>query len=55
MMFRFSFGWIQEADALERAVSEALKDGYRTPDIFFGTGRTVTTSEMADQVIERLA
>lgn len=54
MMFRFSFGWIQEADAVERSVSEALKDGYRTPDIFFGTGRTVTTSEMADQVIDRL-
>jgi len=54
MMFRFSFGWNQEADAVERAVDAALSDGYRTPDIFFGTGRKATTSEMADRVLERL-
>jgi 3-isopropylmalate dehydrogenase len=55
MMFRFSFDWKEEADALERAVDRALQDGYRTADIFLGEGHKVSTSEMADQILRRLA
>jgi 3-isopropylmalate dehydrogenase len=55
MMFRFSFDWGPEADALEGAVERALSDGYRTADIYYGEGVQVSTSEMADRVIERLA
>lgn len=54
MMFRFSFDWIEEADALERAVELTLQDGYRTADIFLGGGQRVSTAEMADRIIERL-
>ncbi len=54
MMFRFSFDWVDEADALERAVEGALKDGYRTADIFVADGEKVSTAEMADRIIERL-
>ncbi len=54
MMFRFSFDWKDEADALERAVEMTLQDEYRTADIFFEAGRKVSTTEMADHIIERL-
>ena len=54
MMFRLSFGWNEEANALDQAIDDALRDGYRTQDIFFGQGRVVTTSQMADRVIEAL-
>lgn len=54
MMFRFSFDWAEEADAIERAVDLTLRDGYRTADIFLGAGHKVSTSEMADRVLERL-
>jgi 3-isopropylmalate dehydrogenase len=54
MMFRFSFDWIDEADALEHAVELTLKDGYRTADIFWGNGARVSTSQMADQIIKHL-
>ena len=33
MMLRFSFDLDKEADAIEKAVSQVLKDGYRTIDI----------------------
>ena len=33
MMLRFSFDLDKEADAIENAVAEVLKDGYRTIDI----------------------
>jgi 3-isopropylmalate dehydrogenase len=55
LMFRFSFDWKNEADALETAVDKTLHDGYRTADIFLGEGHKVSTSEMADQILRRLA
>jgi 3-isopropylmalate dehydrogenase len=55
MMFRLTFDWAEEADAIERAVDHTLRDGYRTADIFLGEGRKVSTSEMADRILERLA
>lgn len=33
LMMRYSLGLTQESAAVERAVDQALKDGYRTPDI----------------------
>jgi len=50
MMARYSFGWLEEANAIEMAVSRVLDEGFRTRDIFNGTGRCVSTREMGDAV-----
>jgi 3-isopropylmalate dehydrogenase len=54
MMFRFSFGWTTEADAIEAAVAHALDDGFRTADIYAGEGTQVSTHEMAKVIAERI-
>jgi 3-isopropylmalate dehydrogenase len=55
MMFRFSFGWTAEADAIERAVTAALDDGLRTADIYAGLGTQVSAREMAQAVADRIS
>jgi 3-isopropylmalate dehydrogenase len=54
MLLRFSFGWTEEADAIDAAVVKALDGGARTADIFQGEGVKVTTSEMADRIVAHL-
>lgn len=54
MMLRFSFGWSEEADAIDNAVVRALDAGYRTADIYAGTGTKVSTHEMAVAIAERI-
>ncbi len=53
MMLRFSFGLAQAADAVEAAVDDALKAGYRTSDLA-GPGRPAApTAEMGREIRER--
>ncbi len=60
MMLRYSFDLDEEADSIERAVRQALRDGYRTADIMpegeeaRAAMRQVGTSGMGDAVCERL-
>lgn len=55
MMLRYSFGWGEEADAIERAVAAAISDGYRTSDIVTpGVGAPVSTSEMGEAIRQRI-
>ena len=54
LMMRYSLGLTEEAAAVERAVGQALTDGYRTPDIAAAGDRAVTTTEMGDKVVEAL-
>ncbi len=54
MMLRFSFDLDQEADAIERAVAEVLKDGYRTIDIMSDGKIQVNTAEIGDLICERI-
>ena len=54
MMLRFSFDRDQEADAVERAVSQTLRDGYRTIDIMSEGKIQVGTKEMGDLICERI-
>ena len=57
MMLRYSFDLDAEADAIEGAVKNVLKDGYRTIDIMPRDGSAVTrvgTVEMGDLIVERL-
>jgi 3-isopropylmalate dehydrogenase len=54
MLLRHSLELTREADALEGAVSRALEDGARTPDIATSGERALTTREMGDVVLRAL-
>lgn len=54
MMLKYSFNLDKEADAVENAVKQVLKEGYRTFDIE-GEGTTLaSTSEMGDLIAKRI-
>ena len=55
MMLRFSFDLDREADAVERAVDQVLKDGYRTGDIMSDGCTEVGTKEMGDLICSQIA
>ena len=56
MMFKFSFGMLDAADALDNAVATVLDQGYRTRDIYQNKdGETlVNTKEMGQAIIAAL-
>ncbi len=55
MMLRYSFDLDKEADAIETAVAEVIKAGYRTGDIMSEGCIKVGTTEMGDQIVSHLA
>lgn len=54
MMLRYSFDLDKEADAIENAVKQVLKDGYRTVDIMSDGCTKVGCSEMGSLLAERI-
>ena len=54
MMLRYSFDLDKEADAVEAAVKEVLKEGYRTVDIMSEGCEKVSCSKMGDLLVEKL-
>ena len=54
MMFRYSFDLPGEAAAIERAVDEALNEGFRTADIAKPGETPVGTVRMGELIRERL-
>lgn len=54
MMLRDSFGLMDEAKAVEYAVTAVLNDGYRTADIMDEGGKLLGTKEMGDMVVKYL-
>ena len=54
MMLRDSFGLMNEAKAVESAVTKVLNDGYRTADIMDEGGKLLGTKEMGDKIVENL-
>lgn len=50
MMLRYSFDLEKEADAIEAAVKQVLKEGYRTIDIMDEGKTLVGTKQMGDLV-----
>ncbi len=54
MMLRYSLDLDKEADAIEKAVAEVLKEGYRTTDIMSEGCTLVGTDKMGDLVSERV-
>jgi len=56
MMLRYSFGMVDAADAIDRAVAKVLDQGYRTGDIYQKKEgeKLVNTREMGDAIISAL-
>ena len=54
MMLRYSLDEAALADKIEKAVSDVLDDGLRTPDIHSEGMKQVSTSEMGDAVVSKL-
>lgn len=54
MMLRYSLNLDKEADAVEAAVAQVLKDGYRTVDIMSDGCTKVGTAQMGDLIAERI-
>ena len=54
MMLRYSFGLAGEAQAVEGAVNEVLKEGYRTYDIMSEGKIKVGTREMGDLIAKKV-
>ena len=54
MMLRYSFDLDKEADAIEQAVKQVLKDGYRTGDIYSEGCTKVCCSEMGSLLEGRI-
>ena len=54
MMLRYSLDLDKEADAIEAAVAQVLKEGYRTTDIMSEGCTLVGTDKMGDLIAERV-
>ena len=54
MMLRYTFDLDKEADAIDAAVQQVLKDNYRTGDIFSEGCEKVGCSQMGDLIVERI-
>ncbi len=54
MMLRYSFDLDREADAVEAAVKEILKKGYRTVDIMSEGCTQVSCTEMGDLLADEI-
>jgi len=54
MLLRHSLDLGEPADAIERAVAEALEAGIRTPDIALDKRKAVGTVDMGNAVVERI-
>ena len=54
MMLKYSFNLDKEADIIENAVKDVLKDGYRTFDIMSDGKILVGTSEMGDLISKKI-
>lgn len=54
MMLRYSFDLDKAADAIENAVQQVLKDGFRTSDIYSEGCEKVGCKKMGDLIAERI-
>ncbi|MCX7713923.1 MAG: 3-isopropylmalate dehydrogenase [Chthoniobacterales bacterium] len=54
LLLRYSFNWLEPALAIENAVRETIRDGFRTRDIAHGNAKLVGTSGMGSAILERL-
>lgn len=52
MMFKYSFDMDKEAEDIEKAVENVLKDGYRTVDLYKEGLKKLTCKEMGDIIVK---
>ena len=52
MMLRYSFDMNNEADAVENAVRQTIRDGYRTGDIMSDGMKLLSCTEMGSKIAE---
>jgi 3-isopropylmalate dehydrogenase len=55
MALRYSFGMVEEADLIDRAIAGALARGYRTADILQPNMLRASTAEMGTAILAELA
>jgi 3-isopropylmalate dehydrogenase len=55
LMLRHSFGWEEEAAAIEQAVQQVLGRGIRTKDLASNDEDSVSTSEMGDLIAKEIS
>jgi len=54
MMFKHSFGYINESDAIDKSIENVLNKGYRTSDIAKTGQEKISCSDMGDKIIAEL-
>ncbi|GIM47194.1 3-isopropylmalate dehydrogenase [Collibacillus ludicampi] len=54
MMLRHSFGWEDEAQAIEHAVNHVFQEGYRTKDLASDSSYFLHTEEFGNKVVEEI-
>ncbi len=54
MMLKYSFNLVNEANAIENAVTKILDENYRTSDIYIEGTKKVGTKEMGDLIVSKL-
>ena len=54
MSLRYSFGLVEEADLIDKAIANVLAQGYRTGDIMQPNMREVGTTEMGAAIVKEL-
>jgi len=54
MMFRYSFNMENAALAIEDAIDKVLKIGYRTSDLVVNGQKSVSTTEMTNEIIKKI-
>jgi len=54
MMFRYSFGYVKEADAIEKSIENVLNKGLRTVDIAKAGENKISCSQMGEEILSEL-
>ncbi len=54
MMFKYSFDYENEANAIEKAIENVLNKGLRTADIAVNNEKTISCSEMGDEILNEI-
>ena len=54
MLLRYTLGLTTEADAIEQAVKDVLKEGWRTADIAQADSKAASTAEMGSLIAEKI-
>ncbi|MFV0518924.1 MAG: 3-isopropylmalate dehydrogenase [Lachnospirales bacterium] len=54
MMLKYSFNLLEEAEAIENAVTKVLEQNYRTEDIYVNGTKKVTTKVLGDLIVANI-